>query len=325
MSNYTVARYSHRAIDPAQWDEWILHSPEGGVFHLHGYASIVAPEWEALIVSRNGHWEAVLPFVLSSRFGIGRSLQPRFTQYWGVCFAPRDGSHYDTYSRKKEIQEQLLLALPPVQQVIWQFSPYFDYPLPWHWSGFSLQLRYTYQVQLTQEKLILAEAAPSLRRKLRQGRDLVVANEERPAVMIDLLQKQAQAGHRIIGQQNGDWERVRTLIQYLIDQGYGRMRVVQSAGGEVLGAAIFVRYRRQGMYLIGTYDPSNRAQKAMPVLIWEAMKEDLAAGMTIFDFEGSMIPGVERFFRRWGAKPIPYLQVRKNTLPLLIRWISESR
>ena len=42
----------------------------------------------------------------------------------------------------------------------------------------------------------------------------------------------------------------------------------------------------------------------------------------IFDFEGSMIPGVERFFREFGAIQTPFFTITRGNLSLLYRaWL----
>ena len=51
----------------------------------------------------------------------------------------------------------------------------------------------------------------------------------------------------------------------------------------------------------------------MPCLLWHAIKHAKTLGCTTFDFEGSMDPGVERFFRTFGATRKMYLQLTKNT------------
>jgi hypothetical protein len=43
---------------------------------------------------------------------------------------------------------------------------------------------------------------------------------------------------------------------------------------------------------------------------WAAIGDALALGRT-YDFEGSTIPGVERYYRRWAASVTPLLAVSK--------------
>ncbi|MDP5168638.1 MAG: GNAT family N-acetyltransferase [Bacteroidia bacterium] len=326
MSPYEVVLRNGREIDPVLWDAFIGQSPEGAVFHLHGYASIIAAGWEAVIVKRGEEWEAVLPFLRSSRMGFSRSLQPRFAQYWGPCMAPSSLSGYEGLSRKKALQELLIEHLPPLKQIIWQFSPMVDYPLPWYWQRFTLRTRYTFQLDLSQtEPHLLSQTASTLRRYLKKGKTLLFEEENDPEALVQLLKKQQQEGHEIIGSNDLDWVTFPALVRYLQEKGMGRMRVVKNGEGQVLSAGLFVRYGKLGMYLIGTYDPELGDRSAMPILLWKSICEDQAAGMRKFDFEGSMIPGVERFFRRLGGQPVAYLQVERNDLPLVIQWIHALR
>jgi hypothetical protein len=39
------------------------------------------------------------------------------------------------------------------------------------------------------------------------------------------------------------------------------------------------------------------------------------------DFEGSMDANLSRFYKSFGSKEIVYLQIRKNNLPVLLRWL----
>ena len=41
----------------------------------------------------------------------------------------------------------------------------------------------------------------------------------------------------------------------------------------------------------------------------------------ILDFEGSMIPGIARFYESFGSEKKIYKRVRKNRLPKIIRWL----
>ena len=66
-------------------------------------------------------------------------------------------------------------------------------------------------------------------------------------------------------------------------------------------------------YLLGGSDPNFRSSGANSLLLWEAIK--FASGVTKrFDFEGSMIEPIERYFRGFGATQKPYLSISKTTL-----------
>lgn len=325
VSKFEVIQLAGSAIDPQRWDAFVEKSPQGAVFHLHGFASIIAPDWEALIVTKNGQWEAILPFVSRHFLMFRRSVQPRFSQYWGLCLRGEREHGYARLSWEKEVQEALLASLPGFHEVIWRFSPAFGYPLPWHWAGFRLGQRYTFQVSLQQEEAsLLAGMASSTRRQIRHGKAFDYTESSQPEQLMSLLRQQAAAGHQIIGQKESDWELVPRLIAYLQEKKLGRIKEMRREG-EVVASGVFVRFRGQGTYLLGTYLPGEKGLAAMAPMMWAAISEDKAAGMKVFDFEGSMIEGVERFFRRLGAVPVPYLEVSRHDYPMLATWISALR
>ena len=61
---------------------------------------------------------------------------------------------------------------------------------------------------------------------------------------------------------------------------------------------------------MGGSDPNLRNSGAMSLCMWEAIK--FASTKTKkFDFEGSMIESVERYFRAFGAEQKPYFHITK--------------
>ena len=65
-------------------------------------------------------------------------------------------------------------------------------------------------------------------------------------------------------------------------------------------------------YLLGGADPELRTSGASSLLLWEALQR-ARSRTDVFDFEGSMLAPVERFFRGFGAVQTPYLRVTRST------------
>jgi hypothetical protein len=68
--------------------------------------------------------------------------------------------------------------------------------------------------------------------------------------------------------------------------------------------------RNAAFYLLGGGDPELRNSGASSLLMWELMMRARAEA-DVFDFEGSMLKPVERFFRAFGARQTPYLRVSR--------------
>jgi lipid II:glycine glycyltransferase (peptidoglycan interpeptide bridge formation enzyme) len=71
-------------------------------------------------------------------------------------------------------------------------------------------------------------------------------------------------------------------------------------------------------YLLGGYDSESKHHGAGTMAMWEAIKHDKDLGLKCFDFEGSKIPHIERYFRGFGGHLTPYYQIIKARLPLEI-------
>ena len=78
-------------------------------------------------------------------------------------------------------------------------------------------------------------------------------------------------------------------------------------------------------YLAGGGDPELRASGAHSLILWEGIRFT-AQYTDLFDFEGSMIPGVERFFREFGAIQTPFFTITKGNLSLLYKaWLKLTK
>jgi hypothetical protein len=84
-----------------------------------------------------------------------------------------------------------------------------------------------------------------------------------------------------------------------------------------LHAGIYIVWdEKSAYYIMGGADPEMRSSGATCLLMWEAIKSSREV-TKIFDFEGSMIEPIERFFRGFGARQKPYFSISKNNSRLL--------
>ena len=72
----------------------------------------------------------------------------------------------------------------------------------------------------------------------------------------------------------------------------------------LVGAMLVGSFAGKTSYLMSAQSPSLKVSGAMSLLLARAI-EDAAAHDRIFDFEGSMIEGIEGFFRGFGGHPVP--------------------
>ncbi|OHB54213.1 MAG: hypothetical protein A2173_02700 [Planctomycetes bacterium RBG_13_44_8b] len=83
-----------------------------------------------------------------------------------------------------------------------------------------------------------------------------------------------------------------------------------------IAVSFCIRDSRTAYYLLGGYDDKNKHHGAGALAVWEAIKHAQSLGLKQFDFEGSMVPQIERYFRGFGGKLTPYYRLNKAKLPL---------
>jgi hypothetical protein len=80
-------------------------------------------------------------------------------------------------------------------------------------------------------------------------------------------------------------------------------------------AAVYIAWAGDtAYYLMGGSEPELRQSGAQVLALWEAIS---FAGTIAqrFDFEGSMLPQIERVFRGFGATQMPYFSISKFPPP----------
>ena len=93
----------------------------------------------------------------------------------------------------------------------------------------------------------------------------------------------------------------------------------QDEAGRVHAVAYIVWDAHAAYYLLGGGDPDLRTSGAASLLMWEAILRSRAV-TDVFDFEGSMLKPVERFFRSFGARQAPYLYVSRASPAIRRPW-----
>ncbi len=94
--------------------------------------------------------------------------------------------------------------------------------------------------------------------------------------------------------------------------------IVAHKNKELLGVVFCIFDRDICYYLLGGVNKKSGVQGVNNLLVQRSIEKAKELGCKIFDFEGSMLKGVEKFFRGFGPELIPYFTVNKAILPLEI-------
>lgn len=107
---------------------------------------------------------------------------------------------------------------------------------------------------------------------------------------------------------------IRKIIEICGNTGYGKYLEAWDAEGNVHSCAYFVYDENVCYYLLGASDTKFRSSGAQSLILWEGI-QFVAKHSCVFDFEGSMVEGIENFFRQFGGVCTAFYTVsRRNFL-----------
>lgn len=270
-------------------------------------------DWGVVLAHKGAAIAGTWVYTTDSRFGLRILRNPPLTPYLGphIVF-PADLKQSKQDNFEHETLSALLAQLPPVK--VWSTAlwPGLRQAGLFRQHGFSLQVRQTFIMDLrdASEETVFNRLHEDFRRNIRKSAaELVISDEP------ELLE-------RLYGFQSATLDRKALRMYY----SFGYMQRLFSAARERGQCALWVA-RREGevqaalwhlwdasraYYLVGARREGLRDNRAVTALIWQAMRESLVMGKRSFDFEGSMDPGVEAFFRHFGAGRELYLSLEKT-------------
>ncbi len=303
------------------------------IFHQPWWLDAVAPgSWDVATVERGGRTVARLPFVVRGPRRLRVLSQPPLTPFLGPWIEPEVGAKYArALGDEMQLQAQLEAGLPAASAFHQNFASTVTGCLPFIWAGYRAEVRYTYRLEdLSSEHMLWDGLAGNIRREIRKARQQLEVREGLGIDRFYTVWAKTFERQRVAAPDRARLERIDAAC---FARGARAMLFAGDDVGRVHAAAYVVWDRRTAYYLMGGGDPQLRTSGAASLLLWEAIRR-ARAGCAVFDFEGSMLRPVERFFRAFGGRQTPYLHVSRATRPAAAalavrtstqRWVSPLR
>jgi hypothetical protein len=116
---------------------------------------------------------------------------------------------------------------------------------------------------------------------------------------------------------------LKSLIALGHYKGFGEIYGVYTEENQLCAAVYFCRWKDRVIYFNAVSSEKGKELGGMYFLLNSFIKEN-AGKNYILDFEGSMVPGVARFYKGFGATPETYFQLKFNRLPLPLKWLKRK-
>ena len=283
------------------------------VFSQCWWLDAVCDRWDVALALKGEEITGAWPYVKEEKYSITFRRNPRLTPYLGPhVFYPPDIRPLRRDSHQHDVIADLITQLPAAD--VWDLGidPGLRQAGLFRNFGLRIDVRQTFLIPLKEdEETLFQNFKEPLRRNIRAAeKELTIAEE--PAAMQQLFDFGQATLFRKRVRQAYSLEDAQRLLQACIDNGAGALYVARNAKGAIEAAVWNVWDAGAGYYFMGAKNPESEGYRATSLLLWHCIREAKKRGNAFFDLEGSMDPGVERFFRNFGGTRELYLVLRKT-------------
>jgi len=274
--------------------------------------------WDVVIIEKGGNIMATMPYYL--RYGkLNTKIisQPILTQTLGIYFKyPQNQKYYKKLSFEKEMIEKILKELPNYDSYSQSFNYMHTNLLPFYWAGFEISVRYTYVVENISIEELEKNFETDIRRRRRRKADtagVVVYEGEDIKKFYELNEMTfIRQGRKT----PYSFKFIENLYNHCKVNNACKMFFAKNKEGVVIAGNFLIYDDNTVYYLMGGIDPGYKDLGGMDVVQHESIKFALNSGRK-FDFEGSMMESIEKYFRSFGAVQKPYFKITKTNSKLL--------
>jgi hypothetical protein len=250
------------------------------------------------------------------RFGLRILRDPPYTPQIGPFYEPRASNPAARTDEQRAVVEAVAdyLANSGAAVVSLGLSVSIKDALPFYWRGWKVVPHYTYRIGLAQaENDALAALSKERRNDIRkaQADGLDVASPMDLASMRVLIGQSFARQRKVLSLVSAD------LIFSAFPPGKQSYCMIANGNGRPMAGVYVVHDGRTAYYLMGGY-AEGAHHGAGALAMWHAILKAKELGLEVFDFEGSVIPPIERYLRGFGGQLTPILSVHKAWLPLEI-------
>ncbi len=297
----TKVRHIRRAdLDTAKWNACVERSFKPLVYGNAWYLDEICEHWDALVL---GDYEAVMPLPWKEKWGIRYTYQPYFCQQLGI-FSNIPGLHYGDFLA--EIPGHFRLVELAVQ------------------SGAEL---WDHVRERTNLLVDLSRPYEEIRNGFNKDGVKNLQRLEKEAIeytddvsVHEVIKRYRETwGRHNPNIQNQHYARLEQACNTALKKGNIFMLKARDEHGS-LAAALFLKNEHYLHYICAAPNTAGHDMGIMHGIIDQAIRAHAGQNMQL-DLEGSDIPSVQRFYKKFGPVNEPYYRISINRLPWYVKWL----
>ncbi len=285
----------HKEINYQHWDNCISNSKNELIYAYSWYLDVVCPQWEAII---GDDYKYVMPLPVKKKYGISFLAQPVLTQQLGI-FSPQ----------------------PIPESVVHEFTkkiPYISYDLNLNecnntknslpHPNFKLNLNKKYES-------LYQDYSSNTKRNIKKASasGISLKSDINIKEYLDFYYNRVEANF-----EKAQYPLVLKLLQAASTHNALELYGTYNNREELIAALALLKTENQLTYLLPGSSAEGKKESAMFAII-DGIIRKYAGNNMLFDFEGSRINGIARFYQGFGGINKPYFQIQKRSIPALLK------
>jgi lipid II:glycine glycyltransferase (peptidoglycan interpeptide bridge formation enzyme) len=253
-------------------------------------------------------------FLRVKKFGLSFIKLPPYTPHCALSYRHDSKNPATALSFTKEVIQSICayLAEQKFSICVLAFPAHIQDMQPFFWNGFKVVPNYTYRINLEQnlaqiQRNFDSKNRNAINKALKENvtvQENVLSNEKLYDYFSDTLHK---AGANVY-----EAELKAIFVNFAANDNSFAMHALHE--DKIIGTVFCVYDKTTCYYLLAGIDKSFKIQGINNLLVFKCIEKAKSLGCSVFDFEGSMLKGVEKFFRSFGPTMHPYYTVNKANI-----------
>ncbi|MFT7352885.1 MAG: hypothetical protein ACI9XR_002676 [Flavobacterium sp.] len=302
MINYI----QRKDLDVLKYNSCIENAIQSRIYAYSWYLDIVAANWDVLILN---DYEAVMPIAWKRKYGIKYVYPLLWVLELGVFYPDNK------------------IKVAPFLDTLFNKFRFVESKLN---STEKFISRKNQLVGKQFQTLSLKEVYPAIFSKYRKDRkkdigkaihlDLTEKWNDKPDKLITLFKN--NVGKRTPNILEHDYTILENLILACLERKVGEILSIYDKNSDLVASGFFLKHKNAVTILVSSTDFKNRNNGANTFLIDRAVFK-FQKNFGTFNFGGSSMKSIAKYFLSFGAKTEDYQQMKYNKLPYLLRFFKK--
>lgn len=274
-------------------------------------------EWDVVLVEKDNQIVGSMPIYQTTKFGLKVIAHPPLTQTLGPWMRPSIAKYAKALGYQKHVLDALINQLPTYGYFSQNWHYHNTNWLPFHWRSFKQTTRYTYIIyDLTDMTKLWKNLEEKVKTEIRKATSRFGLEVRDDLTIEDFFKLYRMTFDRQGMSLPCSESFVKRVDKSCVERGQRKIFIAEDKQGKHHAGVYIVWDSNTAYYLMGGGHPELRSSGATSLCIWKAIQHS-ATVTKEFNFEGSMIENVERFFRGFGAIQTPYFSISKTASRIL--------